>query len=508
MKTLAFLALFLPFIAFAHVDNAKCAHNRHKEVPEFLEVDEEPLPTGSRLLQTVTYPNIRITVDYTQLTLGDSGFIAYVKQHLLPPVIDYFESAIKVKQPLTNALKLSTSITTICGFPVPNGLRVGTITDFYVIVSSESDTDNWVASAGACYLSSTTRRPLIAKMLFNTMYTKAASDDLLSHEKNMYLTMHEMIHALGFAGSSFKNFIDANGVLRTGHIKSVILGGSTYTVLDVEPLTSKLRAHFGCSTLPGAFMEDDGGAGTEGSHFERRHFLYETMTSGVIHGRRLSEFSFAVLEGSGWYFPNYTYAEPFYFGKGQGCNFLYMNCSSSNFNFEEFCKDSGRRCTPVGRGGGVCTEDSRSDNCSYSIPAVDYDCENPTAEDAARFPELQVFGRETGAKCFDGNLTKLTKTTPTTFCFKYTCSGTGLSTILNVQIANISVRCPSEGYPIRLSGYNGAIYCPDPITFCGTVGKKYCPRNCLGRGSCVSGKCVCQTGYRGVDCALSSTWGL
>jgi hypothetical protein len=281
-----FVIALLSISAYAHTrqDEAKCKHNHLNDVPGLLDVEEEFLSNQTRLLQTATYPGLRITADYSVLVNGTEEFKTYVKTKLLPPVLDYFRAALDVKQPLTSLLKLSTTFKTMCGYTTPQALWTGVATDHYVMVSSTEDTENWVASAGACYLSTTTKRPLITRMLFNMIYTQA-TDDILVHEKNIYLTMHEMIHALGFSGSSFKNFIDASGNTLVGHIKTVLLHGTNRTVLDVEPLTSKLRLHFGCPTLQGAFMEDDGGAGTEGSHFERRHFIYETMTSGSIHGR-------------------------------------------------------------------------------------------------------------------------------------------------------------------------------------------------------------------------------
>jgi len=497
------ICLFFAFIAInAHVnEDPQCAHHLFKETPEFLDVEEGIGATEDRLLQTVTYPQFRIQTDYTRLTEGTEEFQSYVEKDLLPPVIDYFEAALQIKKPLTGAIKVTS--TTICGYATPDALKTGALTDFFVLVTSTSDELNWVASAGACSLSSTTKRPIIARMMFNLVYTKAASGDILNHEKNMYLTMHEMMHALGFAASSFPYFLDAAGNTLTGHIKTVLLNGSNRTVIDVEPLTSKLRAHFGCSTLEGAYMENDGGAGTEGSHFERRHFIYDTMTSGVIHGRRITEFDLALLEGSGWYMPNYTYAEPFYFGQGQGCNFLKQTCSSSTFSFEDFCTGSSRGCTNVGRGGGVCTTDTRSDGCRYHIPDIIYDCENPDAADNARYPEIQTFGRSSGSKCFDGNLTRLTSSTQTSFCFKYTCSGSGLNTTVSVSVGTTTVKC-TKAAAISVSGYNGKLNCPDPLTFCNTVGKKYCPRGCLGRGKCVNNVCQCNAGYSGVDCALTA----
>jgi len=478
----------------------RCHHNHYHDEPGLLDVKEDFLSNQTRFLATASYPSLRIATDYSLFVNGTTDFKTYVKTELLPPVLAYFQAALDVKQPLSSPLKLPTTYKTICGYNTPKALFTGVTTDHYLIVSSTEDTENWVASAGSCYLSTTTKRPLITRMLFNMIYTKA-TDDVLVHEKNMYLTMHEMMHALGFTGSSFKNFIDASGRTLTNHIKTVTLLGEQREILAVDVLTNKLRTHFGCSTLAGAFLENDGGAGTEGSHFERRHFMYETMTSGVIHGRRISEFSLTVLEASGWYQPNYTYAEPYYFGKGQGCNFLYQNCSSKSFSFEEFCTGTDRGCTAAGRGGGICAPDTRSDECRYYMPNLEYDCESAEAVDNARLPTLEVYGRGLGSRCFSGNLTKLTRSTQTSMCFTYTCAGTGLSTTVTVTMGTTKVTCKAEG-PVKVTGYNGNLNCPDPLTFCSTAGKKYCPRNCMGRGTCVNNVCKCNTGFKGIDCAL------
>jgi len=325
-----------------------------------------------------------------------------------------------------------------------------------------------------------------------------AKGDVLLHEKNMYVMMHELMHGFGFSTSLYKFFIDSNGRTRSGHIKSVKVNGKTRTFLDVPPLTQKLRSHFGCSSLAGALMENGGGSGTSASHFERKVFLYEAMTSGAIDGRRVSEMSLALLEGSGWYTVNYAYAEPFFFGKGQGCSFV---TGSSCTNYDEFCSGSSRGCAPHGRGGGSCRSDSISDGCRYYSPDDDYDCENPDGEDYARLPNLQVYGRGAGSKCFSGTLNTRSSSSSTSFCFRYSCSGSGSGTELDVQVGSKTITCTKEG-PKTVAGYSGSINCPDPETFCTTIGKKYCPRNCMGRGSCVNGKCQCRSGYSGVDCAL------
>jgi len=329
-----------------------------------------------------------------------------------------------------------------------------------------------------------------------------ASSDALVHEKNMICMMHELTHALGFSTSLYGHYLNSAGKKLTGHILSKTLDGATSTVINVSPLTTRLRSFYGCSSLPGAIMENQGGSSTASSHFERKYFLYEAMTSGSIGGRRISEFSLAFLAGTGWYEADYSYAEPFFFGQGQGCNFINTKCSSTNPTFSEYCGASGRGCAAHGRGGGYCSTDPIMDSCKFYFPSAEYDCEFEDGADNARLPELQVYGRNAGSKCFEGTLnTRQSNNGKTSFCFKYTCSGSGASTVLSVQVGNNKVTCSQEGSQ-TIDGYYGAVDCPDPLTFCNTVGKKYCPRNCMGRGTCINGTCQCKAGYSGIDCAL------
>jgi hypothetical protein len=134
---------------------------------------------------------------------------------------------------------------------------------------------------------------------------------------------------------------------------------------------------------------------------------------------------------------------------------------------------------------------------------IDLDCENDDGADFAAFPELQTFGRTAGSKCFTGTLSSLRQApgSTKTFCLKFQCSGTGSSTKIQVTAGPNTFTC-SEAGTVKLTGYNGVIDCPDPLTFCNTVAKKYCPRNCMGRGTCSNGVCQCKSGFKGVDCAL------
>jgi len=228
------------------------------------------------------------------------------------------------------------------------------------------------------------------------------------------------------------------------------------------------------------------------------------MSSGVIYSRRVSQFSLNLLEGSGWYVPNYDYAEPYYFGAGEGCDFIFGSCANAATQFaSEYCSGSVRGCTPWGDGAGTCFNDTLTEGCAYVMPNKAYSCENADAAASARLPSLQVYGRGLGSKCFTGTLNSKSTTSKTSFCFKYTCSGSGSTTKLTVKVGTKSVVCSKAGKK-TVSGYYGSINCPDPLEFCSTIGKPYCPRNCMGRGTCVDNTCQCNKGFTGVDCALNA----
>jgi leishmanolysin len=503
-KVLLLLLSLLFASSLAHFDDdVPCHHDLvdHEYIDELIDVEENTASMEGgkdRILADAT--PFRIYPYYEFLNSASSSWSSYIRNELAPPVIDYFQSALKVKYALTSNLKTTSS--RICEQSIPSILKSpGVPADFFMYYAINS-ASGYVASATYCSSASGTRRPIIGRTNINNGRMSLPNGNVLAHEKNMYVIMHEMVHALGFSTYVFRYWLDANGKTRQGHVKSVSIGGKTRSVIDVPELTERFRNFYGCSSAPGAIMEDQGGSGTSLSHFERKYFVYETMSSGSINGRRISEFTLGMLEGSGWYVADYSYAEPFFYGQGQGCNFLSHRCGNSGFS--EYCTGttSERGCAPHGRGGGSCNSDSIMDGCRFYYPFESNDCDNDDGADNARLPSLQVFGRGAGSRCFTGTLnTRQSSSGRTTFCFKYECVGSGSDTQLEVQVGQNKIICTQEGTK-TIDGYYGAVNCPDPLEFCNGPGKKFCPRGCMGRGECVNGKCECRSGYSGVDCAL------
>lgn len=156
------------------------------------------------------------------------------------------------------------------------------------------------------------------------------------------------------------------------------------------------------------------------------------MTASDIDDAKISEFTLAVLEGSGWYDVDYSKTEPLFWGKNEGCSFLDSSCinpATKKTTFDEFCGTLTQKgCTFTGRSQGFCgiestvtlpsittTSDSLSqlfegrspvldsyaDNCPYVVGYTNRDCRN-SANQKDRRDDNEIYGDS--SRCFTGNL--------------------------------------------------------------------------------------------------------
>ena len=466
-------------------------------VPEVADnLEAEFLKPEGRTLSA--YPNIRIGTDFELLTAGTDDWRNYIQYQLIPGVIDYLQAALKTKYPMTTPI--TSTAKTLCGFTTPSVLATGVDADVFIFINSKDAAGySWIAATTLCTVSSGVRRPMIVNIGINTAAVSVAdpTTNPLTHDLNLNVIIHEFVHALGMNGPLYNYFVDDYGNYLTNHVKTTTVNGNTRTVLDLPPLTNRLRSYYGCDTIPGLVMEYNAGA-----HVARRFFQWDLMTTAGIIGTRISEITLGFLEGTGWYSVDYNYAEPYYFGKGAGCDFYSETIDSANFP-DEYCTGNGIGCTEIGNGGGYCVSDSLIQVGRVVTAQYAFNCENPSGIYYTPFSSKQIYGRGKGSKCFTGNLTTSSSTvSQTSYCVNATCSGTGLSTVINFLWGTTQYQCTAAG-PLTIAGYKGQFNCPDPITFCSTVGLTYCPRNCMGRGTCLNGQCVCKAGYQGTDCGFT-----
>ena len=166
------------------------------------------------------------------------------------------------------------------------------------------------------------------------------------------------------------------------------------------------------------------------------------MTASSIENARISEFTLAFLEGTGWYKGNYNMTEYLYWGKGKGCGFYTGPCVDIMTQlpiFEEFCSGLTEvGCSVSRRSGATCgspriktstntpstfnywgnntvVSDDFSDNCPYFDSSKVKDCENPLHQSLSQI-NTEIFGSE--SKCFTGNIGSQARPSKTNYCLK------------------------------------------------------------------------------------------
>ena len=181
--------------------------------------------------------------------------------------------------------------------------------------------ESTLASAGPRYLDQENGRPIVGVVNINSNieYSKINSEYALTTT-----LLHEFTHILGFLKDYFQdqfhnmfNKTDGDGVVRY-YINSP-------KVLEVA------KKYFNCSSIDGVELEESGGLGTVGSHWEARILLGDYMNGYTYREEEVvSEFTLALLEDSGFYKPNYYTGGLMRYGKGKGCDFVKKKCVNSH----------------------------------------------------------------------------------------------------------------------------------------------------------------------------------
>ena len=173
-----------------------------------------------------------------------------------------------------------------------------------------------LASAGA-YWTENNGRPYTGRLNINHKvdYTKGKSQEYLES-----ILIHEFTHILGFSDYYFTKYF--NNIFW-----KVDLYGVNRTYINSSKVLEVGRKYFDCPELDGIALEEYGGSGTVGSHWEAKVLLGDYM-NGYIHPveQVISEFTLALLEDSGYYKANYYTGGLMRYGKHKGCEFVTEIC--------------------------------------------------------------------------------------------------------------------------------------------------------------------------------------
>ena len=114
-------------------------------------------------------------------------------------------------------------------------------------------------------------------------------------------------------------------------------------------------------------LEDGGGSGSAGAHFEKIVFANETMVSDDTRDAAFSRMTLAVTKDSGFYEIDLEKGDNYTWGKGKGCGMTSLTCDSALNS--HFCTSSATVCTDDLLYRGSCHSSTFTGSCSISLQA-------------------------------------------------------------------------------------------------------------------------------------------
>ena len=478
------LATLLPYLISTH----ECIHD--KITTRIKLTPPNPKTTivtqHQRLLQSSAFRPIRIYADYTNMSVNStisSVIQAIFNTHLFPRI----QGMISVNGSLSIPAFKSTDCDNLV--PVPKSFNSqATNADLILLVTTVTDTDEFLAYASACSLDRVTGRPNIGLIAINMNYFDVSNQQLEIFASTI---LHETTHVLIMSPELFPFF--SSGIIPTRNVTVVSKSG---TYQNIKRVTSPSVVnwgitYFGCPSFTGIDLENQGSSGSAGTHWEKVYLGNELMTSQMTGKPVFSQFTLALMQDSGWYMVDMTKAEPLTWGKGQGCSFYDYSCDTK---YPEFCK------APLS------SNISTSYYCSTDYTSINY-CYASTFADACYIKEymsglqcnsnqtfIQTSAYETvgqDSRCFQ----TYSNSRSLPGCYKSSCIGGVLQVTVNGQ----SLTCSTAG--AKVTAGTLTIACPDPADFCAKFNLK-CVNDCNGNGKCLNGGCFCNFFFTGSDCSV------
>ena len=337
--------LFILFCLLLSITNCYFSEGYHCGVTGESEqpVREYTIPkitTIHKLKSTNDTGGLNVFIDYTSLNM-----LNLVNEEYIEKVKYIFTRVAKIIKKLLTAkisLPLRFEEEDVRKYCIPNvtlseEVKKGIEADLIVIPVIRSQKDlgpGVIASARACFVNyHSDNRPILGLVNVGSEYNFTKYDAITSSIDSLF---HEVTHILVFSPVLWPYF------LTQPVTKTFYKDGKQIFKIVTPKVLEKARQHFNCSTLNGLELEDYGGAGSAGAHWESRYMSGDYMTFSDLHDETISEMTLALFEDSGWYNVNYYTGGLFRFGKGEGCSFFNDNCIDKNGKTpfkQDFCDE-------------------------------------------------------------------------------------------------------------------------------------------------------------------------
>lgn len=440
-------------------------------------------------LSAPTLKLMRITCEYktsdTNYGSGNALTGKYLfSKKLMETTRTYFQRALKV----TSEENMSIAETPVQGetFVVP--AVDNKPMDLYVYINAINKPET-SAFATAFYVTTdpTTNRPISGVYDLNLAHVV----DTVPNSMVYFSTFaHEFFHILGFHDGLYAAFkknnvlIPANEVSVTGNY----FGGTNRMVIVLPEVRDFARTYFNEPGLMGVPIEDGGGSGSAGAHWEKGFLPNEFMNPSVELPGILSEFSFKLLEGTGWYTIEYDWVQKYTWGKGV-TGHLSGVCPTT----------AGQYCTTLGEAGcshdfmskADCHEETTFSTCKYWRNTGKYCTINATE----MMPDAkEKYGANSRCVMW-GNVPR---------CNEVECISNVVTVKVMINGTLTNFACSADGAVINAGGES--FTCPaSQVAFCNLMSAaERCPNDCNGRGICMGvnsvRNCQCKYGWSGTEC--------
>ncbi|EWS75215.1 leishmanolysin family protein (macronuclear) [Tetrahymena thermophila SB210] len=505
----------------AHLYGHACQHDSsilEKIMPQEYYDSIEEISLKRKLAGGTPQP-FRVTIDpsYLDDPANGSGMDSTKKNYIIKIMNTaqmFLKNFIKVI-PRTTPIKKRGSATCY-DINVPAALQSTGVSnsDLHILVTFENTpSSSALANAVACDYDP---GPIVGRIKFNIGTMKNIGTTTQAFESDFATAIHELTHVLGFSSSAMQYWIDPDTnqpyLANVGKIqvKDTVRGVSNVIKLKSKNVLDTARRYYNCPSLDSVPLENQGGSGSFGSHWERDLIQNEYMTASAILGHAIiSEFTAALLVDTGFYAEiNSNMVEKGYWGRGKGCDFINKSCDDTNQQYPEFSYDNKVKCDFYSVGYGTLASDQ------FSQCKVIQDYSNGQCfDDTQMAPNIITRNNSgSGSKCFIS--TSLDKRYNISGdngirCHKYTCNADNSAISVNLwkdASLNIQINCSSQNQVIDLTTVSadtkGSLTCPaDFSLFCSFP--KSCINFCSGNGICSNAVCYCLDGFAGEDCSKS-----
>ncbi|XP_072271230.1 ciliated left-right organizer metallopeptidase [Pyxicephalus adspersus] len=313
-----------------------------------------------------------------------------------------------------------------------------------------------IAYASYCQLEHT-GRPIAGVIVF---CPKRLREGVYQHHHIVQVSLHEILHALGFSSSLFEKWIDCSfseyGDVCSSRSRVTNTDENGQFRIYTPTVMQRMGEHLGVGST-GAPLENQEKSAS--SHWESRIMQGSIMTASINppHLTFLDPITLAAFQDMGWYKVNSSISHQLVWGRGAGNSFgLPFTCHKpSDFFCENKSSDIG--CHHLHLDKGNCSTDTFLDGC-YIYKPLAHGGECWLEKDNAGSEEIYHLQ----SRCFYSNLTQFSEAVKQEKvkgrCYLHRCLGPNTFQV-KVQGSEWT-DCPA-GEWIHMPGFDGVLLCPD-----------------------------------------------